>query len=620
MIGFGSPAADARTESTPAWAKAIAALAVPGQGCFTASSPTIQWRSTACSPVHPKVPQQFAGTEPSQEDAGGGAQQVGGCNNNSCDYAAETANPMTGAEGSFPAVTCAASPCESGKYGNQGAVLPNVYSLQLNTNYNLPATTSCKLAANPGDCTGWQQFVYDSYNEIIHVEPALIDYGTGIPCPALFSTSDGAGNCYDEQANAVNIKQRLTPQQLLSDSVSFSGEVGLVQGVLTDTVVMTVSGTSYAATAPDSLVNLSGNWKIAQFGLYGDRGGAEANFVAGTDLNVNLLTHSGTTMAPECLAFNSTAESNNLYLQPAPVLGVGAAPSIESDQNSIQPPTPAACARAEGHGEIHLITFGCASCTAHLTYNFQATGDFQLATSPLPSGGPPFSVQTRLIPFAANPDLSVSQDIAAQVGSSRVAVCGANPARLEVNNQAVQLANGQQIALPGGSSVSLQGNTYLIRDGDGDTVQTEPNSYLGVPYLDTWVGLGSWPTTVTGLLANAANIANGVESANGTYLTAPFQFSDFYTQYGDSWRVTPAQDLLSACGTAFTSGDPAANYEASNLPTQEYQTAQAACVNAGVEVPALLDACTLDVAVLGTGALNVYQTLPTNLIWGQITG
>jgi hypothetical protein len=618
-IWFGSPAADARAESTPAWAKAIAALAVPGQGCFTASSPVVQWQSAVCSSVHPTVPQQFAGTEPSVEDAAGGAQQVGGCSL-TCDYAAETANPMTSAVGSFPTVTCSASPCESGKYENKGALLPNVYSLQLNTNENLPATTSCDAAPNPSkNCTGWLQFVYDSYNEIIQVEPALIHYGN--PCTiAPFTTSDGAGNCYDEQANAMNIKQRLTPQQLLSDSVSFTGEVGLVQGVLTDTAVMTVSGTSYAATAPDSLVNLSGNWKIAQFGLYGDRSDAEANFIAGTDLKVNLVTHSGTTAAPECIAWDSTGETNNLYLQPAPTLMAGAAPSIESDQNSLPPSSPAGCATAIGHGEIHLDTFGCASCSTHLTYDFQATGDFQLADAPSPAGGPPFSVQTRLIPFAANPNLSVSQDIATQVGSSQVAVCGAQSTRVEVNDQAVALASGQQISLAGGGSVSLQGNTYVIGDGAGDTVQVEPNSYLGVPYLDTWVGLGQWPTAVSGLLANGGNVNDAVESATGTVMTAPFPFSTFYSQYGDTWRVPSGQDLLSACGTTFTSADPTVNYEASSLPTSEYQTAQADCAGAGVEVPALLDACILDVAILGTGVLSEYQTLPTNLTWGQITG
>jgi hypothetical protein len=39
-----------------------------------------------------------------------------------------------------------------------------------------------------------------------------------------------------------------------------------------------------------------------------------------------------------------------------------------------------------------------------------------------------------------------------------------------------------------------------------------------------------------------------------------------------------------------------------------------------VRAPALLDACILDVAALGKEAVNVYRTLPTNVIWGKITG
>jgi hypothetical protein len=82
----------------------------------------------------------------------------------------------------------------------------------------------------------------------------------------------------------------------MSKSVLFSGQVGSVNGTLTDTVKMIVSGTAYAATAPDKLVNLSGHWYYAQFGIYGDRNGNEADFIPGTDLKVNLMTHSGTTM------------------------------------------------------------------------------------------------------------------------------------------------------------------------------------------------------------------------------------------------------------------------------------------------------------------------------------
>jgi hypothetical protein len=126
------------------------------------------------------------------------------------------------------------------------------------------------------------------------------------------------------------------------------------------------------------------DWKTAQFGIYGDRNGSEATFSTGTKLKVNLVTHSGTKNAPTCVPYNSTGESNNLFLQPAPTLMVGAAPSIQSEQDRSQPTMPAACATAKGYGEIHLDTFGCASCSKYLTYPFQATGDFQLAAAPCP--------------------------------------------------------------------------------------------------------------------------------------------------------------------------------------------------------------------------------------------
>ncbi len=620
LIGAGSPAANAKTAGTPtAWRQAIMALAVPGQGCFTASYPALQWKATTCAKVHPKVPQQFAGFKPGRASASASArvQQVGGCSDNSCDYAAQTAASQIEADGTFPTVTCASSPCESGQFGGAGPALNNVYSLQLNTNYNLPATASCSGALVPAACTGWQQFVYDSDLAEIQVEPALIGYNN--TCVYPFDTPDFAGDCYDENEVATPVPA-LTPQQLNTDAVTFSGLAGVVGGVLTDTVRMVVSSTAYAATAADSLVNLSGSWKISQFGLYGDRGGGGANFIAGSDVKVHLTTHSGTTAAPTCIMWNSTGEYNNLYLQPSPALGTGAAPYIQSDQASTAPSSPPSCSSGNGWGEIHVNTFGCATCSTHLSYNFQGTGDYWYANAP-GLGGSAFEVQSRLQPFAANPNLSVSQEMAAQVGSSQVALCNGTPMQLMVNKNPVVLGSGGRIALAGGGSVTRQGNVYVIRDGSGDSVQTTQNSYLGVTYLDTYADLGRWPTSVSGLLANApGSSSSSLVTAGGTVLTAPFSFSTFYPEYGDSWRVAPSQDLLSPCGTNFTTGDPTVNYEASSLPSSEYQTAHATCVSAGVESPALLDACTLDVAVLGSGAVKVYQGLPTNLTWGQISG
>jgi hypothetical protein len=533
---------------------------------------------------------------------------------------------MTEADGSFPSVTCGASPCESGLFGNTGTAGNNVYSLQLNTNYNLPATSSCSTAYIPSACTGWQQFIYDSKLKEIQVEPALLGYDNN--CTGTFNSSDGAGNCYDENENSTTVPQ-LTPQQLASESVKFSGQVGLVSGTLTDTVKLTVSGTSYAATAPDSRVNLAGNWTDAQFGLYGDRGGAEAKFGAGTDLKVNLVTHSGTTAAPQCVPFNSTGEYNNLYLQPAPTLGTGASPTMESDQNSNQPTLPAACATARGIGDTHLETFN------NLLYDFQAQGDFELVTtSPSsrttgtavtpsifkPAAG--FTVQERQVSGAPSwPSAAVNRAVAARVGTSDVAVCAA-PARLEIDGRTVNLANGSEKILPDGASVALSGDVYLMRDGNGNFVQATVQSG-STPHVDVRVGLGQWPESIQGLLANAGNSDNAIESRSRIVLRAPFAFKEIYGLYGSSWLVPANQDLLSACngksgGVKYI--NPREPFYANALPPKVATAARAVCVADRVRVTSLLNACTVDVAVLGRQAATVYRTLGAPAVWGVIGG
>ena len=223
----------------------------------------------------------------------------------------------------------------------------------------------------------------------------------------------------------------------MSDSVKFVGQVGLVNGTETDTVKMIVSGTSSAATAADNLVNLSGNWKDAQFGLYGDRGGGEANFIAGTDLKVNVVTHSGTTTAPQCVPFNSTGESNNLFLQPAPTLGTHRPRRWNLTRTAIAPTSPAACATANGIGDTQLDTFN------KLLYDFQAQGDYELVGTgaPRPTTGigvkpsifkpatSGFTVQERQVSGAPSwPNAAVNRAVAARVSTSNVAVCTA-PAR-----------------------------------------------------------------------------------------------------------------------------------------------------------------------------------------------
>jgi hypothetical protein len=533
---------------------------------------------------------------------------------------------------------------ETGLFANKGTASSNTYLMQLNTNSTLPSTASCQTALAPSSCTGWQQFVYDSYLKEIQVEPALIDYMN--TCTGTFKASDGNGNCYDENEGTMSVPQ-LTPGELSSDSVELAGQADST----TDTVKLLVSGTAYAATAADDLVDLSGNWTEAQFGVYGDRGGGQAVFSAGTDMKVSLATHSGTTAEPHCMAFNTTAESNNLYLQPAPTVGTQPSPTMETDQSSSPPTSPASCAAAQGVGDTHLETFNS------LFYDYQAQGDYELVSTgappsppppppPPPSPSPPpaprvdtaaadspattppgtsvdasrFVVQERQVSGAPNwPDAAVNQAVAAQVGPSDVAVCTA-PTRLEINGNTANLADGAQQYLPDGASVTVNGNVYLIRDGNGNSVQATVQSG-NTPHIDVSVGLGYWPEPVQGLLANAGNSDNAIESSSGTVFTAPFVFSQIYGAYGSSWLVPVGQDLLSACNGeagAPVSSNPTQPFYAANLPSEVGASARQACVAAGVQSASLLDACTVDVAVLGEQAADPYQTFPAPAVWGVV--
>jgi hypothetical protein len=589
------------------WQAAIAQLRLPGKGCFDATYPAVQWRLATCvrppkTLFEPAPPPSLGGSPPPQ--AVGGALGA-------TDYSAQVSGVLSSATGSFDSESAGVT--ESGPNPNGGAVAANMYSLQLNAK---PFTTPA-CSGGGSSCLGFEQFVYDSSSNGVYVQDWLNEYDAS--CPSGWTTEPLYGHTYCVINSPIG-------ESLLSVAAPTAAQLANVTLTGTpvsggnDTVVMAVGGTAVGNnTAPDSNVDLAGHWNTVEFGVFGDGNGSQAVFSNGTDLKVRVTTHSGTTAAPACVQESFTEETNNLNFAAKPVTSTGAAPGILTEQNTSAGVSGNDCANANGWGEIHLNTFGCASCSTPLSYNFQAAGDFELAS--LASGraaGPPFSAQTRLVAFAANPSLSVSDAVAAQIGRAQVAVCDARSPRVEINRQAVALANGQWRGLPNGGSVSRQGNTYLIRDGAGDTVAATPDSFLGVPYLDVSVGLGRWPTTVSGLLANAANQAAAVESRGGTVLTAPFQFGEFYKLYGNSWRVTPRQDLLSACGTKVASGTPAENFEAGNLPPKLFNSARAICVRAGVQTPALLDACTLDVAVLGRDAAEVYRTLPRNVIWGKI--
>jgi hypothetical protein len=322
-----------------------------------------------------------------------------------------------------------------------------------------------------------------------------------------------------------------------------------------------------------------------------------------------------------------TGETNNLNLVATPAIGTQASPTLISDQTSAAAP-PASCATAAGVGDLHISTFTptpqANAPVTDLHYDFQAEGEFILAKT-----GDGFEVQTRQISGAPNwPLATVSQSIAAKIGKSAVVFAWVNNnPQVYINGSLITLSNGEKHVLPNDgdlilrqnpfdvtASVQVIQNTYVVRDMNGNSVQVVMQAAgtggTGLEhYIDTTVGLGRWPTNVQGLLVNAKNNLLGVIEQNGTVFTlhnaapppASADLPDFYSKYGDSWRVTGSQSLFAAAASQLPPlkiSNPAKVFTASDLAADVSATAKASCQNAGVPDAALND-CILDVAVVG---------------------
>jgi len=185
------------------------------------------------------------------------------------------------------------------------------------------------------------------------------------------------------------------------------------------------------------------------------------------------------------------------------------------------------------------------------------------------------------------------------VGQTTVAVCLVpEGSPLYVDGQNIPLGDGNVISTSGGVDIWRVGQVYNITDQSGDSVRAEVHP----TWLNVSVGLGQWPANAIGPLANANGNVNQIATSGGTVLTTPFPFGQFYQSFAQSWRVEPSESLLSPCGEAVEAGNPQIPFYAIFLNPALYNLTRAVCTAAGVQGGALLDACTLDVAVIGDNA------------------
>jgi hypothetical protein len=200
------------------------------------------------------------------------------------------------------------------------------------------------------------------------------------------------------------------------------------------------------------------------------------------------------------------------------------------------------------------------------------------------------------------------------MGKTKVAVC-LSPARLNVDGENTELADGKSLSTPEGVDVWRTGNVYFITNQSGDSVRAEVNA----SWINVSVGLGRSPGKVRGLLANADGNVNKIATRDGTVLTNPFSFEDLYHPYADSWRVASNESLLSVCGDRNVErGIPRRPFYANDLDSRVQERTRAVCTAAGVKTGPLLDACTLDVAVIGDDkAAQIFVNAPEPVAVGK---
>lgn len=317
----------ADAQSVAGWQGAIAKLRPQGGGCFTASYPSLAWQATQCK-VAPEVPLEPAlgiqsAPAPFKKTVGDGN-----------DYSAVVADPITEATGSFANVSSGIT--EKGQYGGSGPKIANVFSLQLNSQFF--TTPTCSGSSHPSKCLGWQQFVYDSYNNEVFMQYWLIDYDAA--CPSDWYTY--SVDCYANSPATSFSGGSLTAAELATIKLS-----GYAKSGSNDTVELSNGTQANSVDNPDSVLDLSQSWNTTEFGVFGDGGGGQAKFGKKTTLEAETMLQSSSSAAPQCVIEGFTAETNNLKLSGTPALGTESTPTMGSEQTDGKI-SPASCATAAG--------------------------------------------------------------------------------------------------------------------------------------------------------------------------------------------------------------------------------------------------------------------------------
>ncbi len=189
-----------------------------------------------------------------------------------------------------------------------------------------------------------------------------------------------------------------------------------------------------------------------------------------------------------------------------------------------------------GWGDVHLTTFD------GLHYDFQAAGEFVLSKST--AAGDSFQVQIRLQPYGTSTSVSVTTQLAAEVGSDRVTFVPDRTQPVWVDGTASTLSAGSPtLSLSGGTITELSPDSYQVLWNTGEEITVT----IGGSYLNYTVSLGpnDGPGSLQGLLGPNEGQANDFQLPDGTVLPQQSLTSDqLYDVFGNAWRITQATSLF----------------------------------------------------------------------------
>jgi len=559
------------------WRSNLAHRSLPKKGCFRATYPATAWEETECAapPKHPN-PRSRGPKRPNT---------VGDWNG---DFSAQTTSLIKSAEGSFRSVNFdGTTGSVQGYVGGGGTLTNNVFMFQINSQF---FTTS--VCAGHSGCQGWQQFLYSQSQcggACVFMEYWLLNYGS--TCPAGSWISDGAGDCwFNGPATMVTPTPTITnlPTMKLTATATSGGQ---------DTVVFydDTSGT-VTANGQDSVLELSGDWKNAEFNVFGDCCSTETFFSTPTTLVIETRIDDGTTNAPSCGTDSYTAETNNLTIanepngQPRLCCPYGDAPSggprIEFLESNAETATQhvASCGTTALLGDPHLTT------ADGTNYNFQGAGEYVTLRDTNGS-----EIQTRETPVATAGVLSQSpQDLGLQtcvsVNTAVAARVGRHRISYEPNINGNPDPSGLQFRLDGAlTTVSAAG----LDLGNGGRVTENSSGLLQVNFPDGkvltvapqwWAGPNVWYLNVDignlGLVSKGDRSLSGIAGpiASNSWLPAlpngssmgtlpaslSQRYTDLYGVFGNAWRVNNSDTLFD-----YKPGTSTASFTVANWPPQK---------------------------------------------------